>query len=328
MSKKINPTSLGLFIVTGLALGVAGLLLFSSARLFSSSTRCVLYFDTSLNGLNEGAPVKYRGVTIGSVERVMIHYNQATNDTAMPVLIEIRDDLVRDRWVGQRPFESFSDLDKLVRAGLRASLETESLVTGVLYVNLDILKTSPPPHYHQVKGMYLEIPTRPTDIQQLLRNLARLDIAGLTERLNALITRIDNSLSGLKVTEISEGLTNLVSSLQEVVSSPSLTNSLTGLENTLEQYRLLALKVHDRVDPLADTLTGTLDEAGIALAQIQSGVQSLRDLLAPDSALRHELTMALDQLANAAHSISALGDYLQTHPNALITGRRATQNQP
>jgi paraquat-inducible protein B len=328
MSQKTNPATLGLFIITGLGLGVAGVLLFSSARLFSSSTDCILYFDTSLNGLNEGAPVRYRGVTIGSVKRVMIHYNQATNDTTMPVLIEIRDDLVRDRWVGQRPFESFSDLDKLVNAGLRASLETESLVTGVLYVNLDILKSPPPAVYHQTKGIYLEIPTRPTDIQQLLRNLARLDVAGLTERLNTLVTRIDTSVSGLKLAEISDGLTNLVSSLHEVVSSPSLTNSLAGLESTLEQYRLLALKVHDRVDPLADSLTGALDQAGNALAQLQAGVQNFRDLLAPDSPLRHELTIALDQLANAAHSISALGDYLQTHPNALITGRRATPNQP
>jgi paraquat-inducible protein B len=328
MSKKVNPTSIGLFIVVGLALGVAGLLLFGSSRLFTSSTRCILYFDNSLNGLNEGAPVRYRGVTIGSVERVMIHYNQAANDTAMPVLIEIRDDLVHERWVGQRPFESFTDLDKLVNAGLRASLETESLVTGVLYVSLDILSPPPPAVYHQTKGMYLEIPTRRTDIQQLLQNLARLDIAGLMERLNALITRIETSVGGLKLGEISDGMTHLVNSLNEVVSSPNLTNSLANLEATIEQYRLLAVKVHDRVDPLASSLTNTLDQAGTALTQIQAGVQNLRDLLAPDSALRNELTIALDQLANAAHSISALGDFLQTHPNALITGRRATQTAP
>jgi paraquat-inducible protein B len=50
-------------------------------------------------------------------------------------------------------------------------------------------------------------------------------------------------------------------------------------------------------------------------------VQSLRDLLAPDSSLRHELTLALEQLAGAAQSISALAEFLERHPNALITGR-------
>ena len=76
MSKKINTTSIGLFIVVGVALGVIGLLLFSSSKLFSRSEEIIVYFDSSLNGLDEGAPVKFRGVTIGSVKRVMIRFNQ------------------------------------------------------------------------------------------------------------------------------------------------------------------------------------------------------------------------------------------------------------
>ncbi len=65
MSQKPNPTSIGLFIVVGVALGVTGLLLFSSAKLFSPRRDAIVYFNESLNGLKEGAPVKYRGVTIG-----------------------------------------------------------------------------------------------------------------------------------------------------------------------------------------------------------------------------------------------------------------------
>ena len=84
MSKKANPTTIGVFIVLGLALGVGGLLTFSSSKLFTRTHDCILYFNEALNGLNEGAPVKYRGVRIGSVKRVMVRFNQATNDYAMP----------------------------------------------------------------------------------------------------------------------------------------------------------------------------------------------------------------------------------------------------
>jgi paraquat-inducible protein B len=321
MSKKANPTTIGLFIVAGLALGIVGLLLFSSSRLFTSTLRCIVFFDSSLNGLNEGAPVKFRGVTIGEVARVMIRYNQATNDTSMPVIIELRDDLIQERWAGQRSFSSLEDLDQMIQAGLRASLETESLVTGVLYVSLELTRNSAPPVFRQLNPKYPEIPSHPTDIQQLLRNLARLDIAGLTERLNSLITRIETSLSGLKLEEISDGVTGLVHSLDRVASAPALTNSLASLQATLDQYRLLAEKLHSRVDPLADSVTNTLSEAGSALAQVRSGVQNLRDLLAPDSSLRNDLTLALEQLAAAAQSISGLAEYLESHPNALITGR-------
>lgn len=321
MSKKANPTTIGLFIVAGLALGIAGLLLFSSSRLFTSTLRCIVYFDSSLNGLNEGAPVKFRGVTIGEVVRVMIRYNQATNDTSMPVIIELRDDLIRARWIGESSFNNLNDLHQVIEAGLRASLETESLVTGVLYVSLEMTRDATPPVFRQLNPKYPEIPSHPTDIQQLLRNLARLDIAGLTERLNSLIARIETSLSGLKLGEISDGVTGLIHSLDRVASAPELTNSLVSLRTTLDQYRLLAEKLNARVDPLADSVTNTLAEAGSALTQIRSGVQNLRDLLAPDSSLRNDLTIALEQLAAAAQSISGLAEYLESHPNALITGR-------
>lgn len=328
MSKKANPTTIGLFIVVGLGLGVAGLLLFGSARMFTRTIQCILYFDSSLNGLSEGAPVKYRGVTVGSVERVMIHYNQATNDIAMPVIIGIREDLVRKRWVDPKSLRQFIDFETEVRGGLRATLESESLVTGVLYVSLEILKDPPPPVYHQLEPRYPEIPTRPTHIQQFMQNLTRLDIAGLTEQLSSLIAQIESSVSGLKLGEISDGVTGLLTSLDRVASSPELTNALATLQATLEQYRLLAETVQGRVDPLADSITNSLAQAGSALAQIQSGMQNLRDLLAPDSSLRNDLTIALEQLGGAAQSISGLAEFLENHPNALITGRRGATKQP
>ena len=107
MSQKPNPTSIGLFIVIGVALGVTGLLLFSSSKLFTRTREAIVYFNGSLNGLKEGAPVKYRGVTIGSVKRVMVFFNQATNDFALPVIIEMEEKLIKER-VGQ-PIEVFTD---------------------------------------------------------------------------------------------------------------------------------------------------------------------------------------------------------------------------
>src|SRR3974390_1003693 len=89
MTTKPNPTTIGLFIVVGVALGVAGLLIFSSRNLLHPQHKDVVYFTTSLKGLNPGAPVKFRGVTIGSVVEILIRHNQASNDFAMPVIIDI-----------------------------------------------------------------------------------------------------------------------------------------------------------------------------------------------------------------------------------------------
>src|ERR1700756_1084230 len=106
MSRKANPTAIGIFIFTGLILAVGGLLLFTSSKFYKPTTKFIVYFENNLNGLNEGAPVKFRGVTIGSVSRLMIKFNQDKNDRAMPVIIELQEDLIRKRLMGATIFRS------------------------------------------------------------------------------------------------------------------------------------------------------------------------------------------------------------------------------
>jgi paraquat-inducible protein B len=328
MSKKANPTSIGLFIVVGVALGVIGLVMFSSSRFFSRTRDCIVYFNESLNGLNNGAPVKYRGVTIGSVKRVMVRYDEATNDYAMPVIIELSEDLIRER-LGE-PAEVFSEeaLNERIARGLRAALETESLVTGVLYIDMRPNPNAPPPVFHQLVKRYPEIPTEMTRIQQMFNNLASLDIRGIGTNLNSLLTKLDTVLGGLRMAEISQGITNVMVAVQTVLSSPDITNGLAAIRPALEEYRLLGERLNRRVDPLADNLTNSLVEANQALAQIRGAAENLQSLLAPDSPLRNNLDQALQQLAGAVQSLSALADFLKEHPNALITGRQNQEKKP
>src|SRR5206468_3564294 len=150
------------------------------------------------------APVKFRGVTVGSVKRVMIRFNQATNDNAMPVLLEIEDKLVRRRLgdeAGQLFYSKVSDeriREARIKQGLRASLQTESLVTGILYVDLRVNPNASPPAYHQLEKIYVEYPTEPTQIQELFNNLGSLDIKSLQTNLNNLILRLDTTVGELK----------------------------------------------------------------------------------------------------------------------------------
>lgn len=329
MSKKINTTSIGLFIVVGVALGVIGLLLFSSSKLFSPTDEVIAYFNNSLNGLDEGAPVKYRGVTIGHVKRVMIHFNQATDDFALPVILEVEQNLLRKHWGDERTevFTS-SAVESRVRNGLRASLQTNSLLTGVLFVGLDFEPHAPPPLFHQLRKIYVEIPSVPTDVQQLMNNLASLDFKSMERNLNALLINLNSSVSSLNLAEIHDDITKVLGSVDRLVSSPDLKNDLIAMHTTLEQYRLLAEKLNNRVDPLADDLTKTLAEADRALVQVRGAAQNVRIQLAPDAPLPNDLDQTLRQLSEAVQSLSSLLDFLKQHPNALITGREKPERRP
>ena len=329
MSKKANTTSIGLFIVTGLALGVIGLLLFSSSKMFSKTLDVIVYFNDSLNGLREGAPVKFRGVIIGSVKRVMVRFNQAPDDFALPVICAIEEKLVRER-LGEGSAEFFTSraMEERIQAGFRASLQTESLVTGLLYIDTRFNPKAPLPVFHQLEKIYPEIPTEPTQIQQFFENLASFDIKTLQKNLNGLILRLDHTIGEFDASEINRGITNLLCSVNALVTSADITNALAGIRPTLDQYRELAVKVTSKVDPLSDSITNTLVEAKRALGQMRGAGENLRLMLAPDSPVRNDLDLALEHLAGAAHSVSALADFLREHPNALIVGRRLPNQKP
>src|SRR5947207_8443204 len=128
MSKKANPATIGVFICVALALGVGAILLFSSARLFSKTQKCIIYFDGSVLGLNPGAPVKFRGVTVGSVREILIHHNQHDGDRAMPVIIELDRSVLKkksDYGVNLSDKELFKTM---IGHGLRATIEAQSIV--------------------------------------------------------------------------------------------------------------------------------------------------------------------------------------------------------
>ena len=326
MSQKPNPTVIGLFIVLGLFLAVVCVITFGKAKFLAKTDKYILYFDSSVEGLGAGAPVKFRGVTIGSVVEVLIRHNQADDDLFIPVIIEINEQLVgrkSDQLIG---LDDRAQFDAMVEKGLRARLEAQSLVTGLLFVQLEITPGASVPVFHQLKPEYKEIPTMPAQIQELLTNLASLDVRGLTDKLNRILDQLGSRLGELQVAEINNGLTNLLGSLNSLLHSSRLTNGLDALEGTLEDYRALARKLDGHIDPLAADASSAMQEARASLVEIRKGFQDLRDLIAPHAPLRIDLLRAVDRLGQAAISITELADFLTRNPNAIVTGRQAKEN--
>jgi len=328
MSKRANPAVIGVFIVVGSGLAVVGLLLFSSQNLFHPRERNILYFNASLKGLSPGAPVKYRGVTIGKVAEVLIRHNQATNDFSMPVIVSIDKKLAQSKSDEQLEIGSEARLNLLIQQGFRGGLDAESLVTGVLYISLDIVPNAPPPQFHQLTPEYQEIPTMPTPIQQLLASLSRLDVGGISQKLARLMTRLDTALGEVNVVEINAGATNLLGSANHLLATLDLTNSIVALKRTLNNAETLLKRIDGRVDPLADTVTNTLDQAQKTLADLRHGIQNFASLLGPDASLRGELRQALEELSNASRAIADLAEFLQHNPNAVLTGRKRPKAEP
>jgi paraquat-inducible protein B len=142
------------------------------------------------------------------------------------------------------------------------------------------------------------------------------------------LTRLDTSLSQLNMAELNAGATNLFAAAHRLVAIPDLTNSLASLRQTLDKAGTLVKRIEGRVDPLADNLTKTLDDTQKTLADLRGGVLGLSALLGSDSSFRSELRQALEELGNASHAIADLAEFLERHPNAVVTGRKKLKQEP
>jgi paraquat-inducible protein B len=138
---------------------------------------CTLIFRESVRGLSVGAPLDFRGVLLGEVTRIGVEYDPARFDFTMPVDVRIYPGRLRARYRNDLPEDPAEPvrarLQHLVDHGLRAQLRSGSLLTGQLYVALDIFPGTPRIKLDPVLHPS-EIPTLPVDdLGASLANVAR-----------------------------------------------------------------------------------------------------------------------------------------------------------
>ncbi len=166
MSKQASTTLIGAFVIGGLALAVALLLIFGSGKIFRKTHPFILYFAGNVNGLNIGAPVKFKGVNIGEVTKVLIRFDQPSSDIHVPVIIEMDEKKMRDSGIQETHLRDPNFMKNTIEEGLRAQLATQSMVTGLLYISLDFKPDKPAHFVGESTQKYQEIPTIPTSMEE------------------------------------------------------------------------------------------------------------------------------------------------------------------
>jgi paraquat-inducible protein B len=177
--KRISPTAIGAFVVASFAILLIAVAVVGSGRIFARPVRFICMFPGSLNGLKVGAPVKVRGVQIGSVAAIKLRLlpsegqiRPGVKEFRLPVIIELdRSTLLAKGATGEAL--GTTGYEQLIRQGMRAQLNVESLLTGLLYVDLDVHPGSQPDFVLEPGGEYREIPTVPTDLAQIQQRLTK-----------------------------------------------------------------------------------------------------------------------------------------------------------
>jgi paraquat-inducible protein B len=331
VSKQANPFAIGAFLVGALTLLTVGVMIFGGSDFFKDKNHFVIFFDSALNGLNIGAPVKLQGVQIGNVKEISLVLDTETGRIFKPVVIEIDPALLLD-FSGNHLQASSShggnkqEAQRLTDAGLKARLESQSLLTGLLYVDLNFYHDKP---VNLVNLDYKNLPqltSVPTEVDEI-RNTA---------------DEIINRVRELPLENIAKNLAETLSETRDLLKSDDVKKSLNALSKSLQETQQLMATLNGQVGPLLTNVNGTMADTRSTLQDFnqqmlpvlkaaeqslatathvlqasQQTLNAVETMATPDS----PLGQALLEMRNAARSLKDLTESLERHPEAIIYGK-------
>lgn len=195
MVQKPDPRKTGMFVLAGLLIFFASLLMINKDRLFSRSIKYVLYFQGSIKGLNVGSPVVFNGVPIGRVIRISLITDVETMEIRIPVYIEtneksfvLKSARKSARKMGKNDIREFTD--QMISKGLRAKLENQSLLTGQMMIGLGYYPGTPINLLNR-NSKIIEIPTLPSIGESFLQTMQKLPLREMVLNVNTLLKETD-----------------------------------------------------------------------------------------------------------------------------------------
>ncbi len=323
MSRKANPTLIGLFVVGAVGLFVLAAFLLSDGTLFSKKRHYVLFFENSVTGLTVGSPVSFRGVKVGSVTDITLRVDPETEQIYIPVEIEIeprRFSIASGN--GAEPSEHF-DLQSLVDRGLRAQLQIHSFITGQLFIQLDYYPDEPP-RYAGALTRYPEIPTVPSLLDKLGGKLQNYGYEKLLDNLAATMTGLERLVNSPELMETIRSFNQVLKEVNALVANldkqvPTLS---TGMNTTLMEAQKTLVEIRNvttRLDGHAEQMAASFENS---MAEANDAFRALGEQLSDDSELHYQLSRALQELTESARALRVLADTIERNPETLLKGKR------
>lgn len=321
MGERKHSVLIGSFVVGSLLIVLAGAVVIGSAGFGGQREQVVMVFEGSVKGLTVGAPVALRGVEIGQVTDIQLLLSTDKADIIMQVEAELSERNVR--LVGEG-MEASALFPYLIDNGLRAQLNMQSVLTGLLYVQMDFHPDTVV-NLPEVTSPHTHIPTIPTELELLRRTLQSIDYARIAQD----IGDIASSLSTLTATEEFQ---DLPGDLQQTLAS--LAQAGDGLTDAMAELRpeisAVLAQARGTLEQVNADLPGLTDSAGRGLARLDSALlateramQSVGDQVDAGSPTLYQLNTTLKELADASRALQSLARMLEEHPEALLRGRRS-----
>ena len=318
--KVKRPIIAGLFLLLMVALVTALTLFVGQGKLTGNNKeQFVVIYDSSIMGLNVGAPVTLRGVKIGEVTNIKVKLYNNQHVVLNTVFVDIYPDTLVN---ADNEAEDSFDLNNIFEMGLGVKLKPQSLLTGLLYMEVDF--------YHDQSLRRFSVPTQhpqlatvPSDLELLTQdyqsmNLPELmaDIRGLSKSLR-MMTESDDFKS--LPSEFRAAMQSFeVMAKQMGTSMVDMRDEFIGMAQGMEEMSTVIASSFPETNANLNKMLKGMTES---LTSLQQTIDSINDNVAPDSPLMYQLERSARDVSHSARAIRSLADMLEEQPRALVSGK-------
>jgi paraquat-inducible protein B len=294
---------LGLFLLLGLVLAVAVILVLGAGELFRAQTLAETYMNQSVQGLDTGSAVKFRGVKVGEVKR--IGFTSSIYEQDQPIdqrkgYVYVLMALYPDAF-GTRQLPTAEVIRTLVERGLRFRMSMAG-ITGVGYLELDFVDPAQnPPLALGWQPRHLYVPSAPSTVTQMLRNaqdflgkLDRIDFESLVRNLNVLVSDIDRAVNDIEMKKLAGDASATIAATRQAIDRIDGILRSPGVQTSIENVAAATGRLRKLLEEPA--LDGAPKDAAQALAALRAFAES------------GELQRTLDDMQRLLRSVEGLVD--------------------
>jgi ABC-type transporter Mla subunit MlaD len=327
MTRKQLYFRLGIFILLASGALIALVIVLGAGNLFRKEIALESYFDESVQGMDAGSKVLFRGVAVGSIRRLSFTYvrYQLERPPAERKPYVLVDFVIRPELIGAGGL-SPDELTRVIRGEVEKGLRVRQVpqgVTGLAYLELDYADPAAnPPLPFDWDPQYVYVPSARSTVsrivsgaEELMRRLTSVDIEGFVTNVTGLAVTLDKKVNELQVERISREATGLVSDLHQV---------------TQRLQKILADKAWDEAPR---ELAGASRDAAVAAARIRQFAESdeLRKSLARlqqtlahiDRAIagrENDVAATLSNLRQITDNLREVSESAKRYPSGVIFG--------
>ena len=327
-----NKITLGAFVIISVTLLIGSFLALGVSKFFETRYRAMTVFDSSVEGLMVGAPVKYMGVSIGRVTRIALRDTDGYIDIYFDIFPSAMDTVYRGEPTTSKPANF---LEVVQQKPLSCFLNASGIMSSA-HLELSMAPGAPalPDLDFRAPRGVIYIPSRPSHVTNVIQNisimldeLTKVDLVKLTDKLNSTLDNANEVLTNkelrdiiLRLDRVSQDVESCAKNLQlafEEENVRKIINAINYLEESLGKFHDAFPR--ERVDSLASSLNEFMTQSA---SFVENTDKSRGEVVEDIREMKYRIFQSLTRFDNAVRALLQFMNSLEDNPNQFIRGRQ------